>query len=540
NSENGKFWDISLKKGIKFHDGTPFNANAVVHHWQRLLNPDNKFRGHSFIQPIIDVVEIDSYKVRFILDHPWSAFLNVISDEIYSFSYIPSPKAVIEKTQNEAPVGTGPFKFDKWNQGDHFSVVRNDNYWQEGKPYLERIVFRQIPDAQTRYAALSSGEVDAIATDRGTIIQKVMKDESMTVYPSNGSGAEIILINTTKPPLNDIRVRQALALANNQQLHIKMVYQNTIPFAHHPFGPDVLCKENVYPEYNLEKAKQLIKDYGKPVEIECFHSNTLRGRNIGALLQQLYGKIGITLKPVALHPGVHIQKVFKKNYHLATWRILSTRDHGTGLLRSFHSKGTGNITGYKNIKMDELLEAQLHESNPHKRQKILCEIAGLINHEVPILYRGGRRYHFLAPKKIKGIRLFGEMVDLTSVWIKGEKSNPWGESIEEYSKSPIDCSDPGDIESVRKTILGSWKGKDLYGGVLRFEFRADGTVTSSRGDRGGTAEYKICGNTIFWRPPGALLLVKSEKDKLVGYWEYSGYKGEFTVKRVPSDQAKTE
>ncbi|MCP4020271.1 MAG: hypothetical protein GY729_00380, partial [Desulfobacteraceae bacterium] len=539
-SDDGKSWDIVLRQGVKFHDGTRFNADAVVHHWKRILNPDSKFRGRSFFKPITDIVTIDEYTVRFILKHPWGAFLKVISDEIYTFAYIPSPKAVEELTHNEAPVGTGPFKFEKWNNGDHFSVVRNNEYWQEGKPYLDKIVFRHIPDAQTRYAALVSNQVDVIAVDRGTIIQKAMKGDTMAVYPSKGSGAEIVLVNMAKPPLDDIRVRQALALANNQKLQIKMVYQNTIPYVHHPFGAQIPCDGCFYPEHDLEKARQLIKDYGRPVEIECLHSNTLRGRNIGELLQQLYQKIGVKLTPLGLHPGNQVMRVVNKDFQLATWRILSTRDHGTGLVRSFNSQSTGNWTGYKSAKMDDLLELQQVEQNPYRRQEILCEIAGLLNTDVPFFYRGGRRFHVIAPGKIQGISFAGEMVDFSLAWIKGFKDNPWAKRNEKDAKSPVDCSDPGDVEVVKNAIQGAWRGKDMYGAILNAAFGPDDSVTSSRGEYKSTSKYKVCGSTIFWRPPGALLVVSLEGEELKGHWEYSGYTGKFTLKRLSQDQAKTK
>lgn len=540
-SEDGKAWDILLRKGVKFHDGTDFNADAVVHHWKRLLNPENKFRGRSFFEPVTDIEKINPYQVRFLLKHPWGAFLKVISDEIYSFAYMPSPAAVKALTHNEAPVGTGPYRFNQWNNGDHFSVIRNNDYWQQGKqPYLEKIVFRHIPDAQTRYAALISGQLDAVAVDRGTIIQKAKKNESLTIIPSNGNGAEIILLNIEKPPLNDIRVRKALALANNQQLHIRMVYQNTTPYIHHPFGDQVPCDDCNYPEHDLEKARQLIREYGRPVEIECLHSNTIRGRNIGELLQQLYGKIGVHLTPVALHAGGQIMRVLEKNYQLATWRILSTRDHGTGLLRTFHSQSKGNWSGIKSEKLDRMLEAQQLEQNPYSRQELLCDIAGFINEQALILYRSGRRFHVIADKKINGIVIAGEMIDLTSAWIKGYKNNVWAQRNEEEAKSPVDCSDPGDTETIKQAILGPWKGRDNYGAVIQVNFFANGEVFGARNDRQGTKRYTICGNTIFWRPPGTLLVVSLEGNKLEGHWEYAGYKGQFTLEKQSPAQARAE
>lgn len=531
-SGDGKTWDITLRQGVRFHDTTPFNADAVVHHWKRILDPENRFRGRSFFEPIVDVKKTGEFTVRFILAHAWAPFLSVLSDESYLFAYIPSPTAVDALTHNEAPVGTGPFQFDKWNNGDHFSVRRNEHYWQEGKPFLERVVFRQIPDAQTRYAALVSLQVDAVAVDRGTIIQKADAEETLDVFPSAGNGAEIILLNLDRPPLDDIRVRRALALANNQQRHIRMVYQDTVPFVRHPYGEGVDCGTAAYLEYDPDAAKALIRDYGKPVEIECLHSNTLRGRNIGELLQQLYAPVGITLKPVAQHPGSQIMRVVNKDFQMATWRMLSSLDQGTALLRTFHSESKGNWTNTQFPELDRLLEAQQTEGDPYSRGELLCNIAEFINENVLVLYRSGRRFHVIANEKVRGIGLAGEMLDLSSAWIKGYKDNVWARRNEAAAKSPVDCSDPGDIETVRQQIIGQWKGKDNYGAILRAEFKADGTVTASRGDRGGTVKYTICGNTVFWRPPGALLVVSPEAGQIRGHWEYSGYTGKFSLNRV--------
>lgn len=531
-SEGGKAWDIELRQEVVFHDETPFNADAVVHHWKRILDPENKFRGRPFFEPVIGVEKVDDYKVRFILEHPWGAFLNVISGETHSFAYIPSPTAVTKGSHNEKPVGTGPFKFEKWNKGDHFSVAKNESYWQEGKPYLERIVFRQIPDPQTRYSALASYQVDAITVDRGTIIQKAMKDESFNVFPSQGSGAEIVFINTTKPPFDDVRVRRALALANDQNLHVKMVYQDSIPVVRHPFGQWVSCPGNNYPDHNLEKARQLISDYGRPVKIECLHSPTLRGRNTGELLQQLFRKIGVELTPVGINQGIQMMKVLEKDYQLATWRILSSRDHGPGLFRSFHSQSPANFTGYRSVKMDSLLEAQRREQDPDKRKEILCDIAELLNQDVPFFYRGGRRFHIISSQKVMDIRSSGEMVDLSLVWIKGRKDNPFGGRNEQAAKT-IDCPDPGDTDAVKAIIIGAWKGKDSYGGTLKLNFIEDDIVSGTRnGGNEVTGKYIICGKKIILRmKTGTLVTITVSSDELKGNFKRGGYSGTLTMER---------
>jgi len=345
-SSDGSIWEIKLREGVIFHDGTVFNADAVLHHWARILDPENKYRGRQIFEPVRKVVKMDEYMVQFILDYPWSSFLQVISDELYLFAFIPSPKAVEDGTHDRKPVGTGPFKYGKWNSGDHFVVYRNNRYWQKDKPLLNKVVFRTIPDHQTRYASLLSGQIDVITLDRGNLIQKAKENPSLYAFQSEGNGAEIVIINTTKPPLDDIHVRRALALANNQELHVKMVYGDSIPVIHHPFGEWFKCMDDGYLEYDLEKARQLITKYGKPVEIECLHSNTSRGRNIGELLQQLYKKIGVKLISTGIGTGPQIMKVMKKDYQLATWRIPPSADHGPQLYRSFHSQSPTNFTGY--------------------------------------------------------------------------------------------------------------------------------------------------------------------------------------------------
>ncbi|MGD8273859.1 MAG: ABC transporter substrate-binding protein, partial [Desulfobacterales bacterium] len=171
-SKDGKSWTVKLRQGVRFHDGTPFNAQAVVGHWRRLLNPENRFRALPALKVIRSVEALGEYIVRFHLEHPWKPFVSVMSANTTS-SVIPSPKAVAEGTHNRAPVGTGPFVFKSWNDGDRIVLAKNENYWQPGKPYLDEIILLIIPDAQTRYAAFVSGQVDVMYTDRPTHVRKL-------------------------------------------------------------------------------------------------------------------------------------------------------------------------------------------------------------------------------------------------------------------------------------------------------------------------------------------------------------------------------
>lgn len=417
-SEDGKTWTIKLRQGVSFHDGTPFNADAVVHHWSRILDPANRFRGRSNVQPVQAVEKIDAFTVRFKLAHAWLPFPKILTETRGLTMFIPSPKAVEADVQLRAPVGTGPFMFKEWKSGDQFVVGKNPRYWRENEPYLNDIIFKLLPDHQTRFASLKSGQMDMIWMDRGNIIEQARNDPALVVRQGEGNGAEIFVLNTTKPPLDDPNVRRAIAFAWNQEACVAASYRNAIPVAHHPLGRDIDCKDVNYPDHDLKQAAVLLEAHSVPIELECLHSNTKRGREQGELLQQFCKKIGVAINPVGLSFGPVIKKVITKDYQISTWRLPSYTDPGPALFGAFHSQSRLNVTGYNNPKMDELLAAQRIETDPVKRNRLFCEIAGIINRDVPILYRGGRAFHVISRPRVKGAReIENGVVQLAGAWL---------------------------------------------------------------------------------------------------------------------------
>jgi 4-phytase/acid phosphatase/peptide/nickel transport system substrate-binding protein len=417
-SDDGKTWTVKLRKNINFHDGTPFNADAVVHHWNRMLNPENKFRGRAAMGPIVSVTKVDETTIQYNLKHPWLPFKRVISGTRGLINLIPSSKSVDAGNQDRAPMGTGPFKLQEWKSGDAFTVVKNPDYWGKGLPYLDKIVFKPMTDSQTRYASLQSGQAGIIWMDRGNLINKAKADSLLNVYFSEDNGAEIFILNTSAPPLDDVNVRRALAHSHNQERQVKMVYKDSIPVVHHPFGNQCECNDDGYREYNPDKARELLADYGKPVELEVLHSNSKRGRDIGEITQQLFKDVGVTANPAGFDFGPVIKKVISGKYQLSTWRISSRADQGPALFLTLHSKSRANFSHYNKPEMDKLLVAQRMETDPKRRTEILCQISRLINDDVPILYRGGMRSHVITTNKVEGLSsMKNGIVRLESVWL---------------------------------------------------------------------------------------------------------------------------
>lgn len=420
-SENGKVWTIKLRKGVRFHDGTPFNADAVVSHWQRLLDPENRFRGRLLFRPIISVEKTGEYEVRFSLKHAWLPFLSFLTDPGRFPALIPSPSAVEAGTHHRSPVGTGPFVFHQWVSGDRIVMAKNPDYWQKGKPYLNKVVCRPIPDHESRYAALVSGQADIMITDRPSHVKKLKRNPDFVTYPVNWRGAGILTLNNTKPPLNDPRVRRALAMAWDQKKYIATSYKDILPQAQHWFGDSLGCDDVRAHSLDIEKAKALILDYGMPVELEYTHTATNRGHEAGVIVQQIFKQIGVKVNPTPSDfPGI-MKKLMSKKFDITSWIIPGGYDMGPITTAFLHSKSPWNVTGYTSREVDELLVEQRFATDPEKRAQLFCTIAGKVNAEAPFLYLFGRTYYVFARNSVKNISLpvLGEEgLLLSEVWIQ--------------------------------------------------------------------------------------------------------------------------
>lgn len=417
-SADRKSWTVQLRRGVKFHDGMPFNAEAVVHHWQRLLNPDNHYRGRFMVAPIESVEKTGEYSVVFHLRHPWLPFIDALTNERGFTALIPSPQAVDEGTQNRAPVGTGPFVFKEWKSADSITVERNPDYWQEGMPYLDEVVLKVIPDHETRYAALVSGQVDLIATDRPEHVKKLLDQPRFSVERWN-AGIGFFALNTTKPPLDDLRVRRALAHAWDQETYLRAAWRGIYEPARDILSGKLGCTDVGYKGHDLDAARAELAEYGKPVELEYLHTSTLRGREAGAITQQLLKQAGITLNPVPMNLGGIVERMLKKNFDMASWVLARASDMGPVLYASFHSNGPWNMTKFSNAEVDELLEKQRFSQDPEERREIFCRIARIVNDNVPLIYLFQRDYYLFIDKKIKGVPCPAyALVRLAGAWLE--------------------------------------------------------------------------------------------------------------------------
>ena len=270
---------------MKFHDGTPFNAQAVAWNFARQKDPKNNCRCAFYIANILSVEAKDDLTVVYTLKDPAVNFPALLTRPDQN-STIHSPTAIQAKGDdyNRNPVGTGPFVVKSWTAGDRMVVERNPNYWDKGKPHLDRVVLRPLPDSQSRFASLRVGR------DRRGVGRRVRgrqhrcgrkKDTALQVLDYVGSGASVSAINTKVPPLDDVRVRQALVMAIDRTKMSQALTNGLARPATNPYGDGswVKCKDDGALPYDPAKAAALIKEYGKPVRVQdAVHGDAARPR----------------------------------------------------------------------------------------------------------------------------------------------------------------------------------------------------------------------------------------------------------------------
>jgi peptide/nickel transport system substrate-binding protein len=259
-------WTLTLRQGVKFQNGEAFNAASVK------MNFDAGKVGSVLalaLAPIKETKVIDEYTVEVDMNTPWGAFPSALSGQ---GAMQMAPAQIAAKDKNH-PIGTGAFTFKEWVPNDHFSVVKNPNYWYKDPttgdqlPYLDSITFKPIPEISAREAALKSGQIDVLNTANGNEIKKLQDDKNYTtVVQDKPSEVLYLLFNQLIPALADVRVRQAMGYCVDRDAINKQRGGGLNPVANGPFPPGSLgyLDDNGFPKArDVEKGKALIAEYVK-------------------------------------------------------------------------------------------------------------------------------------------------------------------------------------------------------------------------------------------------------------------------------------
>lgn len=307
---NPTTWRFHLRHGVTFHDGTPFNAQAVKFTFDRALDAKTPARGLSMAGPVSGAAVVDDYTVDISTPKPYGPFLHSMT-QVFVFGIV-SPTAVKKYGDDfgRNPVGTGPFAFDSWQQNNQIVLKRNDGYWG-GKPKIDRLVFRVIPEASAQLIALGTGEIDGIVSPDANVLPRLKSDKNVVVHEVPGIRMLYLGFNTKRPIFEDVRVRQAFNHAINRQAIASQVLRGTAVPAKGYLPEGVFGFVNVGEyAFDPEAAKRLLAEAGwKPgadgklqkdgvpltVNFWGYTGRDPSSRLIGEVVQSDLQKIGVTV-----------------------------------------------------------------------------------------------------------------------------------------------------------------------------------------------------------------------------------------------------
>lgn len=240
---SGRTWTFQLRPGVSFHDGTPFDADAVVFSFARQRDPQHPFHRGKFaywenaFKNIEKVEAVDRLTVRITIADRFAPFLAAMATFPVS---IVSPTAVRTWGDDfgDHPVGTGPFRFERWTRGERIVITRNPRYWGE-PPAIDRVVFEVIPDARQRLIDLESGAVDLALAILPGEAQYLDLHPGLSLHRPPANNVTYLAMNCTRPPFDRVDVRRAISLAINKQAIVRLAYQGLATVADGPLPPSL-------------------------------------------------------------------------------------------------------------------------------------------------------------------------------------------------------------------------------------------------------------------------------------------------------------
>ena len=410
-SEDGLQWRIRLRDDVRWHDGEPFTAEDVKFTLELITNP--KFRawrtsGHSLVR---DIKVVSPTEITWRMESVFAPYLSFLAETFMV------PKHILEKEAdpnaaafNQAPVGTGAFKWAQRIAGDHIELVANADYVGEG-PYIERLVLKYIPDMTVLYTQFKSGDIDLV--DQAYITadhyQEASKLSDRVVTLEAGASVESIYLNLEKPQFKDPAVRQALYAAMDRKAIIDAIYygvgtltETFMPQNSYYYNPNLPVQE-----FNLERAGQILDEAGwvpgsdgiraKDGVRLSFSNATTSGNNlreqVQQFLQQTFAEIGVEMT-ISNLPGAVMWGDFwlKSQFDSAISGVTNVIAADPDVTNRLHSSaivakgGKGSNTGqYSNPEVDALLEKGARTFDPEARRAIYLRVQEIVRQDLPFL-----------------------------------------------------------------------------------------------------------------------------------------------------------
>lgn len=430
-SDDGKSYTFELREDVTFHDGTPFNAEAVKYNFDRILNPETKAANSTgLLAPYESAEVLNEYTVKLNLETPSASFLSNLSQAMLG---IVSPTAA-EKYGDQFgknPVGTGPFKFVSWTENADIQVEKNEKYnWgptnleNKSEPYIDILTFKIIPEEATRIGSVQSGQVLAAETIPPQNIVALENDPETQLLKANTLGLPYTLFfNQRREPWNDVNVRKAIMLAVDVDAIVKTLYLGTYDRAWSPLTPGILGYDESLEDswdLDLDMANRLLDEAGykkgsggirekdgKKLTLNYVDDSPNREKrnDIAIIVQQQLKEVGVE---VEINVTPDYMNVIYENSDYDLYGNSQVNSDPDSLRRIYHTPerdgGFASLVGGYDSRLDELLEQGTVELDPAKREEIYKEAQQIVIDQAMIIPIYVFPYTVAASKKVNGIK----------------------------------------------------------------------------------------------------------------------------------------
>ena len=372
-TKDGLVYTIKLKKGIKFHDGTTFDATAVKANLDRVIDPANKLKRYTLFNRVAKTEVVDPATVKITLKEQFSPFINVLA---HPSAVMISPTALKKYGKEIAfhPVGTGPFEFVEWKQTDYLKGKKFAGYWKTGYPKIDTITWKPVVDNNTRSAVMQTGEADfafSIPFEQAAVLKASPK---VDLIDGPSIIQRYVSFNTQVKPFNDPKVRQAINYAINKEALAKVAFAGYAVPAQGVVPPGVDFAEKLGPwPYDPAKARELLKEAGYPNGFETTlwsaYNHTTAQKVIQFVQQQLQ-QVGIKAQVQALEAGQRVERVES---------VQKPEDAGVRLYYVGWSSSTGESDwALRPLLASESMPPKLLNTAYYKNDQVDADIAGAL------------------------------------------------------------------------------------------------------------------------------------------------------------------
>jgi peptide/nickel transport system substrate-binding protein len=423
-SEDGTEYTFHLREGVTFHDGTPFDAEAVAYNFARMTDTDFGLARAGELTFVEEVTVDGPLQVTVRLSQPFGAFLPALAS--WSGMMV-SPTAAEELGGDfgQVLVGAGPFRFVERIRDDRVVLERFDDYFKEGLPYLDRVVYRPFVDAESRIVNLETGSIHIINTVPGRAVNRFQENDDIELSIVGGLGFRGIWVNTQSEELGTPERRAAVSACIDRRVVVDTVFGEAAVPAIGPFSPAtwVVDSPDEAPHRDIDRARELLEEAGVPdgFSFPLLITPDDESIRVASIYAAMCQEVGINIELQQVEFGTILARMGEANYAGAQIELSPRNDPDLSAHPWFHTRGGVNFSHYSSEEMDRILDAARAAVDQEERRALYREALEVFNTDFPYIFT----YHLQEMKafrnELQGYRHIPDsMMRFEDVWLAAD------------------------------------------------------------------------------------------------------------------------